>query len=84
MARKIQNIIGHRLARARAGHYPRITQLALSEKETKIGTPIDRAGIAKIENGMRGVLDYELLALSRALVVDPVWLLTGRKAKKQS
>jgi hypothetical protein len=30
--------------------------------------------VAKVENGLRGVLDYELLALSKALRVSTAWL----------
>ena len=47
----------------------------LSKKLTKSGVSIDRAGIAKIETGIRGVLDFELVALAKALNVKVTWLL---------
>ena len=71
-----KNIIGTRLAKARKSKG--LTQLELSRKVSAF-TPIDRAGIAKIENGLRCVYDYELVALSRVLGVEIGWLLTGRK-----
>jgi hypothetical protein len=36
---------------------------------------LDRAAIAKIENNLRGVLDYELKALAIVLSVQVDWLL---------
>jgi hypothetical protein len=40
---------------------------------------LDRAAIAKIENDLRGVLDYELRALAKALGVRVDWLLGGEE-----
>ena len=42
---------------------------------SKLGVSIDRAGVAKIETGIRGVLDFELVALAKALGVKVTWLL---------
>lgn len=75
-----KNIIGSRLAKARKSKG--LTQLDLSRKLTASGVRIDRAGVAKIENGLRCVYDYELLALSKVLAVEVQWLLTGRKGRK--
>lgn len=75
---KMVNIVGMRLAKARTDHIPPMTQLDLAEAVVKAGARIDRAGIAKIENGLRSVCDYEVLALAGALAVDPLWLLTGK------
>ncbi len=36
---------------------------------------MDRAAVAKIENDLRGVLDFELKALGKALNADVRWLL---------
>jgi len=45
-----------------------LTQLQLSQKLLKDhGVSIDRAGIAKIETDARCIMDYELIALLRAL-----------------
>ena len=74
-----KNIVGIRLAKARkAGN---LTQLDLSRKVSASGVSIDRAGIAKIEVGLRCVYDYELVAIAKVLAVDPWWLLTGRKGR---
>ena len=54
---------------------PPLTQAKLSEKLTKAGVSIDRAGIAKIETGIRGVLDFEVVALAKTLGVKVTWLL---------
>ena len=54
---------------------PPLTQAGLSEKISKLGVSIDRAGIAKIETGIRGVLDFEVVALAKALGVKVTWLL---------
>jgi hypothetical protein len=38
---------------------------------------MDRAAVAKIENNLRRVLDFELLAIARVLEVQVDWLLGG-------
>lgn len=39
----------------------------------------DRREIYKMESGTRSVRDLEVLALARALLVSPCWLLTGEE-----
>jgi transcriptional regulator with XRE-family HTH domain len=68
-----QNLIGSRVKEARGK--AQLTQEELSRKLVKLGVSIDRAGIAKIETGIRGVLDFELVALVKALDVKVTWLL---------
>lgn len=75
-----KNIIGERLAKARKS--ANLTQLDLSRKVSAL-TPIDRAGIAKIESGLRCVYDYELVAIAKVLGVDVQWLLTGQTYRRQ-
>ena len=75
MGQSTQNLIGERVKEARASANPSLTQEQLSKKLAKLGVSIDRAGIAKIETGIRGVLDFELVALSKALGVKVTWLL---------
>ena len=70
-----KNIVGRRVAEARAKFEPALTQDALSGKLSRLGIQLDRAAIAKIENNYRHVLDYELKALAEALGVDVDWLL---------
>jgi transcriptional regulator with XRE-family HTH domain len=70
-----KNIIGARVAQARKAHNPRLTQNELSGRLARLGIQLDRAAVAKIENGQRHVLDYELRALARALGAEVNWLL---------
>lgn len=71
-----QNLIGDRVKEARGK--AQLTQEELSKKLAKLGVAVDRAGIAKIETGIRGVLDFELVALARALDVEVTWLLNAK------
>jgi transcriptional regulator with XRE-family HTH domain len=73
MAQVGQNLIGKRVKEARIK--AQFTQEELSEGLANLGISIDRAGVAKIETGIRGVLDFELVALAKALDVKVVWLL---------
>jgi len=70
-----QNIIGERVKQARLAYKPPLTQQNLSNKLIKLGVSLDRAGVAKIENGMRGALDFEVVALAKALGCKASWLL---------
>jgi HTH-type transcriptional regulator, cell division transcriptional repressor len=77
--KRIRNIVGLHVRKARAKSKPPLTQRELSMRVIRYGADIDRAGIAKIETGIRCVLDYEVLALAKALRVSVVWLLSGRR-----
>jgi hypothetical protein len=79
MGQTSQNLIGKRVKEARGTAHPPLTQELLSKKLAKLGVSIDRAGIAKIEAGIRGVLDFELVALAKALGVKATWLLGIRE-----
>jgi hypothetical protein len=70
-----KNIVGRRVAEARQRSAPSLTQDALSGKLARLGIQLDRAAIAKIENDLRHVLDYELKGLANVLGVDVDWLL---------
>jgi len=50
-----QNLIGERVKQARGKAQPPVTQEELSKKLARLGVSIDRAGVAKIETGIRGV-----------------------------
>jgi len=75
-----KNIVGRRVAEARQGYKPTLTQDALSGKLARHGTQLDRAAIAKIENNLRHVLDYELKAFAEVLDVEVSWLLGDEKS----
>jgi HTH-type transcriptional regulator, cell division transcriptional repressor len=74
-----KNIVGRRVARARRAFRPTLTQDSLSGRLARRGVQLDRAAIAKIENGLRHVFDYELTALAYALGVEINWLLGDEK-----
>jgi hypothetical protein len=69
------NIVGERVKQARLRRKPPLTQDELSGQLAKLGVAIDRAGISKIEIGVRCVLDVEVRGLARALGVSAAWLL---------
>jgi transcriptional regulator with XRE-family HTH domain len=69
-----KNVIGRRVAEARARLRPPVTQDALSGRVAALGIQLDRAAIAKIENGHRRIYDYEVKALAKALNVKVSWL----------
>lgn len=71
---KRKNIIGRRIAEARGSLHPPLTQDALSGRLARAGTQLDRAAIAKIENSLRRVTDYEAKAIAEALGVSIEWL----------
>ena len=72
---KPKNIVGSRVAEARAKCGSGLTQDALSGRLAQVGIQLDRAAIAKIENNYRHVFDYELKALAQVLGVEANWLL---------
>ena len=74
-----KNIVGRRIAKARRDREPALTQDALSGRLARLGIQLDRAAIAKIENNLRHVLDYELKAFADVLAVEVDWLLGGEK-----
>jgi transcriptional regulator with XRE-family HTH domain len=70
-----KNIVGKHVAQARQAFSPPLTQDALSGKLARLGIQLDRPAIAKIENNLRHVFDYEVKALAQALDVETDWLL---------
>jgi hypothetical protein len=55
-----------------------LSQDQLSGRLAKVGITIDRAGISKIETGIRGIYDFELKALAKILKVSVDWLWEGK------
>lgn len=72
-----RNISGRRIAEARTAAKPPITQEDLSARLALLGVQVDRAAVAKVENNLRRVLDFELRAFAIALGVEVSWLLGG-------
>ena len=56
-----------------------LSQDQLSGRLAKQGITIDRAGISKIEIGIRGIYDFELKAFAKILKVSPDCLIGGSK-----
>lgn len=71
----MRNIVGERVKLARKKTKPRMTQADLAAKLQLDQWDIDRAGVAKIEIGIREVRDFELMKLAKALNVSMSWLL---------
>jgi transcriptional regulator with XRE-family HTH domain len=72
-AKRSKNISGARIAAIRK--QKGMTQSELAEKVQALGVNLDRAAIAKIENGLRCVLDYELPPIATAMRVSITTLL---------
>ena len=71
----MRNLVGKRVKQARLKLKPKMTQAALASKLQLDEWDIDRAGVAKIEIGIRQVTDIELVKLAKALDVSAAWLL---------
>jgi transcriptional regulator with XRE-family HTH domain len=69
-----KNLVGVRVGEARRQFNPPLTQDALSGKLAALGVQLDRAAIAKIENGHRRIYDYEIRTLAKVLNVTIDWL----------
>jgi len=74
-----RNISGKRIAEARSAAKPQLTQEDLSGRLALYGVLMDRAAVAKVENNLRRVLDFELKAFAEALDVRVDWLLGGKR-----
>jgi len=72
---KYRNVIGRRLRELRKQLH--VTQKELSARLDVQGLNIDQAMISRIEKGERPVMDYELVAIAKALKVDSSELLKG-------
>ena len=53
---------------------PRVSQEDLSGRLAAKGLQITQTGISKLENRQRYVMDYEALAIAKALRVSVSWL----------
>lgn len=62
-----RNSTGAAIKRARMNAKPKVTQEDMVGRLAKQGLLLSQGQIAKIENGTRPVLDYELIAIAKAL-----------------
>jgi len=70
-----KNIIGHKIRLFRAMQNPQMQQMDLLARINLHGLEISQSTLSKIENEERVVADFELLAISKAMKVDILWLL---------
>ena len=70
-----KNIIGRKIRIYRAMQNPPMQQMDLLAKLNLDGLEISQSTLSKIENEERVVPDFELLAISKAMKVDILWLL---------
>ena len=69
-----KNVIGERVRLARLAMRPRVSQEDLSGRLAAKGIQITQTGISKLENRQRYVMDYEAVAIAKALRVSISWL----------
>jgi transcriptional regulator with XRE-family HTH domain len=70
-----KNRIGPKVRSIRAGIKPKLTLEDLSGRLAVLGVYLDRTTLGRIERSERSVFDYEIIALAKALRVDPIKLL---------
>jgi transcriptional regulator with XRE-family HTH domain len=71
---KDKNVVGERVRIARTSMKPSVSQDDLSGKLARLGVQITQTSLSKIESRQRYVMDYEALALAKALRVSLSWL----------
>lgn len=71
---KEKNVIGKRVNLARMALKPSVSQEDLSGRLARFGVQITQASLSKLENQQRYCMDYEALALAKALKVSVAWL----------
>lgn len=71
---KFKNIIGNRVRLARVRLTPAVSQEDLAGRLAGIGITITQTSISKLESRQRYVMDYEAVALGKALKVTVAWL----------
>ena len=75
-----KNICGKRIKKARKEKGIRITDVIV-ELHSKFNIRMDFSALTRVENGQRGIQDYELLAISKILEMKVNWLLEGEPEK---
>lgn len=69
-----RNLIGKQVRQARSKCKPAVSQDDLAGRLAANGILLDRSAISRIENQSRYVMDYEAVAIARALKVSIAWL----------
>lgn len=71
---KYKNVIGPRVRLAREKLRPLVSQEDLSGRLAGLRVRITQESLSKLETGQRYVMDYEAIALAKALKVSVEWL----------
>lgn len=79
-ASESKNVIGERVRLARLAIRPPVSQEDLSGRLAARGIQITQTGISKLENRQRYVMDYEAVAIAKALRVSVAWLIGESKS----
>jgi hypothetical protein len=67
-------MIGQRVRQARLRLSPVVSQEDLAGRLAGQGIQLDRSAVTRIEGQTRYVMDYEAMAIARALKVSVAWL----------
>jgi len=70
-APKRRNVTGKRIRQARLAAKPPVSQEDLSGRLAALGVILDQGAISRVESEDRYLMDYELLAIARALRIKP-------------
>jgi hypothetical protein len=68
---KRRNVTGKRIRQARLAAKPPVSQEDLSGRLAGLGVILDQGAISRVESEDRYLMDYELLAIARALRIKP-------------
>ena len=71
---KHRNVVGARIKKARLACNPTVSQEDLAGRLAARGISVDQTAISRIENQTRYLMDYELIAIAKALKVSVVQL----------
>jgi transcriptional regulator with XRE-family HTH domain len=74
-----RNLVGGRVRQARLKSNPAVSQDDLAGRLSAQGVSLDRTAISRIENQSRYAMDYEVIAIARALKVEVAWLFGEQK-----
>ena len=66
-----RNVTGKRIRHARLAAKPAVSQEDLSGRLAVLGVILDQGAISRVEREERYLMDYELLAIARALRIKP-------------
>ncbi len=75
-----RNVVGKHILKARLRYRPALSQEDLAGKLAARGVLLDRSAISRIENQSRYLMDYEVIAIAKALKV-PIAELFGEQPK---